>query len=79
MVIFNAHKTTEIAGTSFFNVISTATPGAVIGVITYSAVLGFNAYQLSPDAETKIGNAPSLVEALALFSSRPAFHTMEGI
>lgn len=74
MVIFNAHKTAEINGTIFFNVISSAVPGTVIGAITYSAVLGFNAYTLEANSETNIGNAPSLVEALALFSSQPKFY-----
>lgn len=65
--IYNAHHVATVHGIAFYNVASTRLPGQLAGNITKSDFSPFTAY--SADQEpVKLGTAPTLVEALALFA-----------
>ena len=65
--IYNAHHVATVHGIAFYNVASTRLPGQLAGNITKSEFSPFTAYSAA-DEPVKLGAAPTLLEALALFA-----------
>ena len=64
--IYNAHHVATVHGIVFY-VASTRLPGQLAGNITKSEFSPFTAYSAA-DEPVKLGTAPTLLEALALFA-----------